>query len=265
MPYFEVEPGVRLHYQDHGHGRPIVFVHGLGGASDAWDYQVLDLADHFRCITLDLRGHGESDKPWGQYTYQRYCADLLAFLTGLELSDVTLVGWSMGGHIALKYVATIGTAVARLVTTGSGPRFFQDVDAPYGPALEQLPEFLQTMRLARFEMIDSIFTEHFHRKDLTVARDLFVRNALKVPPFASISSFESTAAEDIRPALGSLGIPVAAFTGRHDTTWDPRWSEVTASLVPGAWLRFFDNSAHAAFIEDRVAWNQELVKFIEAH
>ena len=69
MPFAEVADGVRIAYQDRGAGRPIVFVHGWGGSGDVWDYQVLDLADRFRVITVDLRGHGDSDKPWGDYGY----------------------------------------------------------------------------------------------------------------------------------------------------------------------------------------------------
>ena len=65
MPVIEVEPGINMHYEDRGIGAPIVFIHGWGGSADAWDLQVLDLAHHYRCITVDLRGHGDSDKPWG--------------------------------------------------------------------------------------------------------------------------------------------------------------------------------------------------------
>jgi len=102
MPYIEVEPGVRMAYEDRGTGSPIVFVHGWGGSGEAWDYQVLDLAPSYRCITVDLRGHGASDKPWGTYDYDLFVRDLDALLVGLDLTDVTLVGWSMGGHIGLK-------------------------------------------------------------------------------------------------------------------------------------------------------------------
>nr|WP_222105600.1 alpha/beta hydrolase [Rhodococcus sp. WB9] len=58
MPYIEVDPGVNLAYQDRGSGEPVIFVHGWGGSGDVWDYQVLDLAPSYRCITVDLRGHG---------------------------------------------------------------------------------------------------------------------------------------------------------------------------------------------------------------
>lgn len=264
MPYFEVEPGVRLHYQDRGDGPPIVFVHGWGGAGDVWDYQVLDLADRFRCVTVDLRGHGDSDKPWGCYDYDLFCRDLQSLLTGLGLEDVTLVGWSMGGHIGLKYVISIGARVSRLVITGSGPRFWQAEDAPYGTPADQVQGLLDAVRFARAETIAGLYGNNFHRTDLEATRDWFIQMGLKVPAFVGVSSFEAIVAEDLRPALGSIRIPVAVFSGRHDQIWDPQWSRVAATSIPGAELRYFDNSGHVAFIEDRVEWNQELERFIDA-
>jgi pimeloyl-ACP methyl ester carboxylesterase len=69
-------------------------------------------------------------------------------------------------------------------------------------------------------------------------------------------------AEDLRPGLADIEIPIAVFCGRHDQIWDPQWSEVVAKAVPGASITYFENSGHVAFIEDRIAWNAALVDFI---
>jgi non-heme chloroperoxidase len=263
MPFFEVEPGVKIAYQDRGAGRPIVFVHGWGGSGEVWDAQVLDLADRFRCITVDLRGHGDSDKPWGRYDYPMFCRDLQALMTGLELDDVTLVGWSMGGHIGLKYAHTIGAPVTRLVITGSGPRFYAAPDAPYGTPEDQVQGLIDAVRDARTETIAGLYGNNFHRTDLTATRDWFIQIGWRVPAFVGLTSFEALIAEDLRAALPKITIPVGVFAGRHDQIWDPRWSEHVAAEVPGARLTYFENSGHVAFIEDRTAWNVELAKFIE--
>ncbi|GAA0903421.1 alpha/beta fold hydrolase [Virgisporangium aurantiacum] len=264
MPTFEVEPGVRIAYQDRGTGRPIVFVHGWAGAGDAWDLQVLDLADRYRCITVDLRGHGDSDKPWGRYDYPMFCRDLRALMTGLDLSDVTLVGWSMGGHLGLKYVATIGAPVTRLVITNSGPRFHAADDVPFGTPPAEVQGLVDAIRHARTETVVGLYGNNFHRTDLTATRDWFIQMGWRVPAFVGLTSFESLLAEDVRADLPRIEIPVAVFAGRHDKVWDPRWSEVVADGVPGARLTYFENSGHVAFIEDRVDWNEALTKFIDA-
>jgi pimeloyl-ACP methyl ester carboxylesterase len=262
MAYVEVEPGVRMAYEDRGEGRPIVFVHGWGGSGDVWDYQVLDLADQFRVITVDLRGHGASDKPWGDYGYGTFCSDLATLMTELSLEDVTLVGWSMGGHIGLKFAQTIGDPVTRLVITGAGPRFLQASDAPFGGEPASAQALCDAVRFARVETIHGLYNNNFHRTDLEQTREWLIRLGLQVPAFVGLRSFEALLAEDVRPALGDIDIPVAVFSGRHDQIWDPQWSEVVAKGIPGASITYFENSGHVAFIEDRVDWNAALADFI---
>jgi non-heme chloroperoxidase len=264
MPFVEVEAGVRLSYQDRGSGRPIVFVHGWGGSGDVWDYQVLDLAERFRVITVDLRGHGASDKPWGTYDYALFCRDLQVLMDRLGLEDVTLVGWSMGGHIGLKYVHTIGDRVGRLVLTGSGPRFLQAPGFPYGGEAESAEALCDAIVNARAETVTGLYANNFHRTDLDATRDWFVSIGLQVPGFVGLSSFQALLAEDLREALPSLDLPIAVFAGRHDQIWDPGWSAHVAQTAPNAQLTYFENSGHVAFVEDRHAWNEALVKFIES-
>jgi len=265
MPFAEVADGVRIAYQDRGTGRPIVFVHGWGGSGDVWDYQVLDLADRFRVITVDLRGHGDSDKPWGDYGYGTFCADLRALMEHLQLEDVTLVGWSMGGHIGLKYVELYGAPVARLVITGSGPRFLQAPDAPFGGEPESAQALCDAVRYNRVETITGLYAGNFHLTDLEATRDWLIQIGLKVPAFVGLRSFEALLAEDVREGLSDIRVPVAIFSGRHDQIWPSGWSEVCAKSIPGASVTYFENSGHVAFIEDRTEWTQALVDFIDGH
>ena len=263
MPYIEVEPGVRMAYEDRGTGSPIVFVHGWGGSGEAWDYQVLDLAPSYRCITVDLRGHGASDKPWGTYDYDLFVRDLDALLVGLDLTDVTLVGWSMGGHIGLKYAHQHPERISRLVITGSGPRFWQDEDAPYGTPADQVQGLIDAVRLARTETIAGLYSNNFYRTDLKATEEWFVQIGWKVPAFVGLSSFQAIIDEDLRQILGEINLPVAVFSGRHDLIWDPKWSEETHRLLPNSTLTYFENSGHVAFIENRAEWNAALVDVLE--
>ncbi|MBA2557587.1 MAG: alpha/beta hydrolase [Chloroflexi bacterium] len=263
MPHFEVVPGVRLFYEDRGTGRPVVFIHGWGGSGAIWDYQVLDLADRYRCITVDLRGHGDSDKPWGNYTYPMFCRDLQSLMSGLGLRDVVLVGWSMGAGVALKYVQTIGAPVTALVTTGSAaPRFVQAPDAPFGTPPDQVQGLIDAVRLARTETIVGLYGNNFHRTDLEPTRDWFISIGLRVPAFVGLTSFQAIVDEDLRPGCEDIAIPVALFHGRHDQICDPRWSEYLAEHLPNARLTYFENSGHVAFVEERTEWNAALVAFL---
>ena len=102
--------GLSLHYEDSaGDGRPVVLIHGwpLSGAS--WSEQVDALTGAgYRVITYDRRGFGESDKPETGYTYDEFAADLAGLLDGLDLRDVSLVGFSMGGGEIARYIGRYG-------------------------------------------------------------------------------------------------------------------------------------------------------------
>lgn len=263
MPHIEVEPGVNLAYQDRGSGKPVIFVHGWVGSGDVWDYQVLDLAPSYRCITVDLRGHGGSDKPWGHYDYDLFVRDLHTLITRLDLTDITLVGWSMGGHLGLKYVHEHPERVGRLVITGSGPRFWQAPHAPFGTPPADVQGLVDAIRMARTETIAGLYANNFHRTDLKATEEMFVQTGWKVPAFVGLTSFQSLIDVDMSPHLPTIEHPVAIFTGRHDAIWDPQWSEEARRLLPNATLTYFENSGHVAFIENRVAWNAALIEIIE--
>lgn len=263
MPKIEVDTGVDVHYEDRGTGDAIVFVHGWGGSADAWDMQVLDLAGSYRCITVDLRGHGDSDKPWGNYDYDLFVGDIAALIRALELTKVTLVGWSMGGQIALKYAHEHPDDLARVVVTGSGPRFSAAEDAPYGTPAGEVQGLIDAVRYARTETIAGLYGNNFHRTDLGATKDWFVQIGWKVPAFVGLTSFQALIDNDLRGILPEIGVPVHIFAGRHDLIWDPRWSEEAHRLVPSSTLTYFENSGHVAFIENRVEWNATLVDLLE--
>src|SRR4249919_2945487 len=111
MPYLivgkENSGDIEVYYEDHGAGRPVVLIHGWPLSGRSWEYQVGPLvgAGH-RVITYDRRGFGRSSQPWTGYDYDTFAADLSALLEHLDLRDVTLVGFSMGGGEVARYIGT---------------------------------------------------------------------------------------------------------------------------------------------------------------
>lgn len=260
MPTLEVEPGVRLAYTDQGSGQPLVFVHGFGGSGDAWRRQVAALSGRFRVVTVDLRGHGRSTRNAAPAAYGAFVDDLRALFTALDLQDVTLIGWSMGGHIALKYVLDLGAPVTRLVLTGSGPRFKPEPGDPLAAAVQGVAALLNGMG-SRPGAVPPPTGE----ADLIGTLDRL--STLGLPPqiAAGLGTFRGMVAEDLTHRLPTLTVPLAVFTGRRDPVWPPRSSEALVALVPGAELRVFENSGHAAFADEADAWNAALLRFVAAH
>jgi pimeloyl-ACP methyl ester carboxylesterase len=113
--------GLRLHYLDWGGEEPpLVMLHGFTGHAHTWDYTAHALADHYRVLALDQRGHGDSD--WTPlYGSRPMVGDLLAFLDALGLARVTLMGLSMGGNVACLFAAAHPERIERLVILDIGP------------------------------------------------------------------------------------------------------------------------------------------------
>ena len=151
MPFINLDTGIRMHYRDGGAGKPVLFIPGLAATLDTWNYQVLGLHDRYRCICIDMRGHGDSDKPYSEYSYDEMCGDVRGLLNVLDLRDVTLVGWSMGAGVGLKFVTDFndGGRVTKLVMVGPAtPRFLATESESFGMDVETANASLEGMRIA---------------------------------------------------------------------------------------------------------------------
>jgi non-heme chloroperoxidase len=131
--------GTSIYYKDWGQGRPVVFSHGWPLQGDAWEDQMLFLAEHgYRVIAHDRRGHGLSGKPWDGNHMDTYTDDLADLLDALDLQGATLVGHSTGGGEVTRYIGRHGTArVARAVLISAVPPQMLRTDAnPEGLPME---------------------------------------------------------------------------------------------------------------------------------
>ncbi len=105
MPFIETSDKTTLFYNDWGTGRPVVLIHGWPLDSDMWEYQSVFLASEgVRVVAYDRRGFGRSSQPWSGYDYDTLADDLKVLLDKLDLHDVTLVGFSMGGGEVARYM-----------------------------------------------------------------------------------------------------------------------------------------------------------------
>ncbi|GII59215.1 arylesterase [Planotetraspora thailandica] len=134
MPFINVgqenSAAIEIHYEDHGSGQPVVLIHGypLNGASWEKQERVL-LAAGYRVITYDRRGFGKSSQPTVGYDYDTFAADLDKLLTHLDLTDVVLVGFSMGSGEVTRYLGTYGSSrVSKAVLMAAIPPFLLKTD-----------------------------------------------------------------------------------------------------------------------------------------
>jgi non-heme chloroperoxidase len=129
--FIRTKDGTEIYYKDWGEGPAVALSHGWPLNADAWDGQMLFLADHgFRAVAHDRRGHGRSGQAWSGNEMDGYADDLAAVIETLDLQDVTLVGHSTGGGEVARYIGRHGTArVARAVLISAVPPALSQTDA----------------------------------------------------------------------------------------------------------------------------------------
>jgi haloacetate dehalogenase len=113
--------GIRQHYLDAGEGVPVILLHGFPETSFAWRHQIPELAEHYRVIAPDLRGYGETDKPYHGYDKRTMAMDVLELMRALGLSKVALVGHDRGARVATRFTKDHPEAIDRLVVMDNVP------------------------------------------------------------------------------------------------------------------------------------------------
>ena len=112
---------IAIHYESAGEGDPLLFIHGLGSSTRDWERQVEHFSSTYRVITVDLRGHGQSDKPEGPYSIRQFSEDVAGLIREIDLAPVSVVGISLGGMVAFQLAADQPELIDRLVIVNALP------------------------------------------------------------------------------------------------------------------------------------------------
>jgi non-heme chloroperoxidase len=241
MPYVEVgqenSAPIKLHYEDHGSGKPVVLIHGFPFSGRAWEKEEIALLDAgYRVVAYDRRGFGESSKPANGYDYDTFVADLDVLLTKLDLQDTVLVGHSMGTGEVTHYLATKGSGRVRkgVLISAIPPFLLKTGDNPDGLEQSLFDEFQLQIRKDRFAYLTD-FNANFFNIDETLG-DSLSEDALEAHwNIAITASPEGTYAcvptwlTDFRDDLPKLDVPILVIHGDADRILP---YEITAKLLP---------------------------------
>lgn len=258
--------GTRIHYEDQGQGRPLVLIHGWTFSGRFFDRNVPALAEHARVVTVDLRGHGDSDKPKHGYRIARLAKDLYDLLEALDLHEVTVLGWSLGCPVIWSYLELFGThRLAAAVFTEQTPRQYYAVDWKYAHA-----QCFDDASLAALQaQVAANPTGQDPQQVATIMlteptadeRELFLAEMAKCPPFARNAVMGEHTRADWRDLLPTLDLPTLVLVARQDKVFDWRGPAWIGEHVPNARTVFFEDSSHALFLDEAEKFNQVVAEF----
>lgn len=264
--YIEVEPNVRLHITDAGEGRPILLIHGWPLSDEMYEYQYNDLINkNFRAIGITLRGFGKSNKPYGEYNYDVHASDIKAVLDILEIEDAVLVGFSMGGAIAIRFVANYdGAHVSKLVlAAAAAPVWTQREDFQYNLPKSAVDELIDLNYKDRPKLLAD-FAKIFSATETSLNEGIggwLNGICLSASSYATAQCLLALRDTDLRSDLVKILIPTVIMHGKKDKICSFDLAEQMEAGISNSHIVAFENSGHSLFLEETHKFNVELIKF----
>lgn len=263
--YIRVKNNVKLFVEDVGHGYPIVMIHGWPLNSKMFEYQMNILPGYgVRIIAPNLRGFGKSDRPFEGYNYDQMADDIKVIVETLCLEQFTLLGFSMGGAIAIRYMSRyMGYKVKKLILTGAAaPSFTARPGYPFGMSVENVNSLIAKLYEDRPKALAE-FGENFFSSPISGEFKSWFNNlGLESSGHGTIHAAMSLRDEDLRSDLTRIVVETAIFHGKNDHICPFDFALEMNKHIPYSKLIPFENSGHGLFYEEWKKFNQEILKFL---
>lgn len=258
--------GITMNYELSGRGQCFTLIHGAGDNLQEWYDQVPAFSQHYRVLTYDVRGHGQTELPEGELTTELWVEDLYALLRALNISETILLGFSMGGAIALGFTLAHPEMVKALILSNSGVG-----------AARRSEEEMRQMAARRQAELESVQKEGM----TAVVRDRlsrlfapgFVENHPETAERYKAILLQNTPERYLRvmqriggrpatpPDLSKITCPTLIIAGEHDSFSGPAAARVAQEAIRGAQLKVLP-TGHAAALEQPREYNQAVLSFL---
>jgi pimeloyl-ACP methyl ester carboxylesterase len=259
--------GIAMHYEQQGSGEPLILIPFLSADHACYAFQVAEYSKHFTCISLDLRGTGESDKPETPYTTETLADDVAAFIRTLGIRKAHVTGLSLGAGVGLWLAAKYPELVCSLSLhsgwhkTDAFVKAFIDGLQIVAKALNNVPEM--TIRaIFPWCLTPELYISKPEYVDSLAA---FVRSR----PAQSVSSFllqsNAVLAHDVGAQLSRIAAPTLITFGRHDLVTSLRFAPPLQQKIRNSELTIFEASSHAPIYEQVEEFNSKTLDFLQRH
>jgi 3-oxoadipate enol-lactonase len=256
--------GIAINYDQQGSGEPLVLIPYLAADHACYAFQVAEYAKHFTCISLDLRGTGETDKPDGAYTTEILADDVAAFMQAAGIGKAHIAGLSLGAAIGMWLAAKYPDKVESLSLHGGWPKT--------DPFLRTIVEGWQVMAKALGVpdmVIRAIFPWCF-TPELYAARPDYIESLagfVRSRPVQSEADFiqqsNAVIAHDVEAQLGRITAPTLMTFGSRDLLTSTRFADRLKSGIPNSEVLIFEGCAHAPLYENVEEFNQKTLQFLQ--
>jgi non-heme chloroperoxidase len=267
----ESDLAVNLYYEDYGQGQPVILIHGWPLSHEMWEYQINDLVEAgFRVIAYDRRGFGKSSKPWSGYDYDTLTDDLKELIESLDLHDVILVGFSMGGGEVVRYFSRHGGArVQKAVLLGSvTPGVLKTADNPNGADQSVFDGMLADMKEDRLSFLDSFGRQFFgvnllNKPVSAPLLEYYRMLASLASPRATEQCAITFSETDFTEEMASVTVPTLIIHGDADKTVPiEATSDRATTLIPDNKYLRYEGAPHGFFYTEREKLNKQIIEFI---
>jgi non-heme chloroperoxidase len=267
MPYIKIEKEIKIFVEDlNPDGKQaVLFIHGWPANRKMFEYQFNQIPrSGFRCLGMDIRGFGNSDKPWDGYCYDRLADDIRGVVDALNLEDIVLIGFSMGGAIAVRYMARhSGYKVKKLgLISAAVPVFTQRPNYPYSLPVSEVDNIIAQTYIDRPRMISEFGNKFFASPVSREFRNWFNGICLEASGHATAMTAISLRNEDLRKDLKQIAVPTAIFHGIHDQIVPFPNAEITHHQIKESRLITFECSGHGLIIDELNKFNFRLIQFL---
>lgn len=267
MARLKVDGDKSIYFEDLGSGdKALVLIHGWGMSGRAWDGVIIPLLDAgLRVITIDHRGCGRSDHDFADLSIDAIASDVVALIDALSPESVYLNGWSLGGAVATRAAHSLGERCAGLIlTAGASPIYTQKPDLPLGGNAEDVAGIVEAMNADRVTFLaglaHAVTAKPVSDALLTWMGDTFIGSAARAS-----ATLGELAHLDQRDIMAELDLPILSYICGQDGFVAPEISRWVADNHPRAEGVDLPESGHAPFIEEREAYLESLIRFVESN